>query len=99
MKNDTTFLRMRSSDHIWEAKLSKKAPRSVEFITSCDRQKPFSQNERRRADLQNEASDFLIFGPGLSYSLSKFSYDFTPFFDLERSYLSPWEKIKKGSFL
>ena len=41
----------------------------------------FSQNERRRADLQNIASDFLIFALGL---LSKFTDDFTPFFDFER---------------
>ena len=62
-------------------KSRKKAPRSVEinFFTRCDRQKWFSQNERRRADLQNVASDFLIFAPGLSYDLSKFSDDFIPF--------------------
>ena len=32
--------------------------------------------------LQNVASDFLIFAQGLSYDLSKFSDDFTPFFRL-----------------
>ena len=44
-------------------KCRKRAPRSVEFnfFINCDRQKRFSQNERRRADLQNLASDFLIF--------------------------------------
>ena len=44
----------------------------------------FLQNERRRADLQNVASDFLIFAQGLklSYDLSKFSDDFTPFYRL-----------------
>ena len=59
---------------------------SVEFnfFINCDRQKRFSQNERRRADLQNGASDILIFAQGLSYDLSKFSDDFTPFFDFER---------------
>ena len=35
-----------------------------------DRQKRFSQNERKRADLQKVASDFLIFALGLSYDLS-----------------------------
>ena len=56
MKNDATFVRMRSGDHLGDAKMSKKAPRSVEFnfFNNCDRQKRFSQNERRRADLQNE---------------------------------------------
>ena len=50
--------------------------------------------ERRRADLQNPASDFSIFAPGLSYDLSKCSDDFTPFFDFERPELSPRAKIK-----
>ena len=31
MKNDTTFVRMRSSDHLGDAKMSKKAPCFVEF--------------------------------------------------------------------
>ena len=44
-------------------KCLKLAPRSVDynFFINCNRQKRFSQNERRRADLQNVASDFLIF--------------------------------------
>ena len=81
MKNGTTFVRMRSSDHLGDAKkMSKRASRSTEFnfFINCDRQKRFLQNERRRADIQ-KASDFLIFGLGLSYDLSKFSDDFTPF--------------------
>ena len=42
--------------------MSKKAPHSVEFnfFINCDRQKRFLQNERRRTDLQNSASDFLF---------------------------------------
>ena len=51
-------------------------------IINCEKQKWFSQNERRRADLQNVASEFLIFAWALSYDLSKFSNDFTPFFRL-----------------
>ena len=45
----------------------KRAPRSVEFnfFINCDRHKRFPQNERRRADIQNLASDFLIFAWGL----------------------------------
>ena len=70
MKNDTTFAGMRSSDHLGDAKMSKKAPRFVEFnfLTNCyrSRHKQFSQIERKRADLQQRASDFLIFAPGLS---------------------------------
>ena len=44
-------------------KCQKRAPRSVEFnfFINCDTHKRFSQNERGRADLQNVASDFLIF--------------------------------------
>ena len=63
MKNDATFVRMRSGDHLGDAKMSKRAPRSVEFnfFNNCDRQKRCSQTERRRADLQKFASDFLIF--------------------------------------
>ena len=84
MKSDTTFVRMRSGDHLGDAKMSKWAPRSVEFnfFIICDRHKRFSQNERRRVDLQNDASEFLIFAQGLSYGLSKFSDNFTPFFRL-----------------
>ena len=44
-------------------KCRKRAPRSVEFnfFICSDRRKRFSRNERRRADLQNVASDILIF--------------------------------------
>ena len=65
-------------------KCRKRAPRSVEFnfFINCNRQKRFSQNEKRRADLQNVASNFVIFAKGLSNDLSKFSDDITPFFQL-----------------
>ena len=91
MKIDTTFVRLRSGDHLGDSKMSKKGTRSVEFnfFTTCDRKKRFSQNERRRANLQNVASNFLIFAPGLSYGLSKFSDDFTPCFRL-------WKNITKS---
>ena len=38
MKNDTTFVRMRSDDHLGDAKMSKKDNRSVEFdfFINCD---------------------------------------------------------------
>ena len=91
MKKDTTFVRMRSGDHLGDEKCQKRAPRSVEFnfFINCDRHKRFSQNERRRVDLQNGASDFFIFAQRLSYGLSKFSDDFTPFFRL-------WKTITKS---
>ena len=61
MKNDTTFVRVRSGDHLGDAKMSK-APRFVEFnfFTNCSRRKRFSQNESKRADLQNFASKLLV---------------------------------------
>ena len=65
------------------------APSNLTFFINCDRQKRFLQNERRRAGLQNFASDFLIFACGLSYDLSKFSDDFTLFFRL-------WKTITKA---
>ena len=70
--------------------MSKRAPRFVEFnfFINCDRQKRFSQNERRRADLQKFASDF-FFAKGLSYDLSKLVMILPHFFDFERPYLSP----------
>ena len=63
MKNDTTFVRMHSGDHLNDAKMSKKGTSLVEFnfLNYCDRHKRFSENERRRAYLQIFASDFLIF--------------------------------------
>ena len=84
MKNDTTFLCMSSGDNLGDSKMSKKALRFVKFkfLTNRHRQEQFLQNERRRADLQKLASDFLIFAPGLCYHLSKFSDNFTPFLQL-----------------
>ena len=60
------------------------ASSNLTFFINCDRQKRFLQNERRRADLQNAASDFFICALGLIHDLSKFSDDFTLFFDFER---------------
>ena len=65
MKNNTTFVCMRSGDHIGDAKMSKKGTSLLNFFINCDRQKRFFKNERIRADLQNIASDFLIFAWGL----------------------------------
>ena len=64
MKNDTTFVRMRSGDHLGDAKMSKKghlAPSNLTFLIIAIDRNGFSQSERRRVDLQNLASDFLIF--------------------------------------
>ena len=64
MKNDTTFVHMRSGDHLGDAKMPKKrhlASVEFNFFNNYDRQKRFSQIERRRADLPNVASIFLNF--------------------------------------
>ena len=55
-------------------KCRKRVPRSVEFnfFINCDRQKWFSQNEKKKGRSTKVVSDFLIFAYGLSYDLSKF---------------------------
>ena len=77
-----------------------RAPRSIEFnfYIDCDRHKRFSQNERWRADVQKLASAFLIFACRLSYDISKFSDDFTPFFRLWKTItMSPGKNLKNLS--
>ena len=67
-------------------KCRKRAPRSVEFnfFIICDRHKRFSQNERRRADLQNVASDFLILPRHLVMIFQSLVTILPLFFDFER---------------
>ena len=59
MKNDATLVRMRSGDHLGDAKMSKKAPRSVEFnsFNSCDRQRRF-RRMKEEGQIYKFASDF-----------------------------------------
>ena len=49
-------------------KCRQRAPRSVEFnlFINCDRQKRFSQNERRRANVQIVDSDFVFLSRDLA---------------------------------
>ena len=64
MKNDTTFVRMRSGDHLRDAKNVEKghlAPSNLTFLIIAIDRNGFSQNERGRVDLQNVASDFFNF--------------------------------------
>ena len=62
MKNDTTFVRMRRSDHFGEAKMSKKGTSLRRIYLFYESQETklltFSQNERRRADLQKVPQNF-----------------------------------------
>ena len=84
MKYYITSVRMRSGITLETHKMSKKAPCFVEFkvLTNDHRQKRFSQKERR-ADLQCDASDFLIFALGLSYDISKLPIGLPRYFDHE----------------
>ena len=67
-------------------KCRKRAPCSVEFnfFINCDRHKRFSQTERRRADLQNVASDFLILPRDLVMIFQSLVMILPRFFDFER---------------
>ena len=87
MKNDTTFVRMCSGDHLGDAKMSKKGTslhRILTFFNNCDRQKRFSQTERRRAELQKGASDFLFLPRDLVMIFQSLVTILPPFFDFER---------------
>ena len=67
MKNDNTFVRMRSGDHLGDAKMSKKAPCSVEFnffIIAIDRN---GFGRTKEVGLMYKAlPEFLIFAWGFS---------------------------------
>ena len=64
-------------------KCRKRAPCSVEFnflVIAIDRNS--FRRMKEKGLIYKVASDFLIFAKGLSYDLSKFSDNFTPFFRL-----------------
>ena len=91
MKNDTNFVRVRSGDHLGDAQNVEKgqiASSSLIFFINCDRRKWFSQNERRGL-IYKKLPHIFNFCLELSYDLSKFSDDFTPFFRL-------WKTITKS---
>ena len=71
-------MRMNSSDHRGDVDMSKKCTSlKFNYLTIRNRRKRFSPNERRRADLQKEASKFSIFAWGLRHDLPKlFFFDF-----------------------
>ena len=82
MKSNTTFVRR--GDHLGDAKMSKRAPRSTEFnflLIAIDTN-GFRTMKEEGQIYKTFASDFLIFAKGLSYGLSKFSDVFTWFFRL-----------------
>ena len=67
-------------------KCRKRAPHSIEFIffNNCDRQKRFRRT-KEEGQIYKICLNFFIFAPGLSYGLSKFSDDFTPFLRLSKA--------------
>ena len=91
MKNDITFVRMRNGDHLGDAKMSKMGTslrRNWTFLSIAIDRNGFAE-WKKKGWSTNIASEFLIFAEGLSYGLSKFSDDFTPFFRL-------WKTIPKS---
>ena len=82
MKNDTTFVRMRSGDHLENAKMLKKrhlAPSNLTFLLIVIDTNGFRRMKEEGQIYKILPQIFLIFAQGLSYDLSKFSDDFTPF--------------------
>ena len=97
MKPDITFMRMRSGDHHGDARMSKKAPRPSNLtLERIGIAKTVFAERKKKGRSTNCASDFLIFAPGLSYDLSKFSGDFTTCFRLRKTITKSQAKIKKS---
>ena len=64
MKNDTTFGRMRSGDHLGDAKMSKKGTslrRIILFLLIAIDRNGFRRMKEEGQVYKNRASDFLIF--------------------------------------
>ena len=92
MKNNTTFVCMRSGDHLGDAKMSKRgiSLRQTYLFNELRQTETVFAERKKKGRSTKLASNFLIFVPGLSYGLSKFSDDFTPFFFLI------WKTITKS---
>ena len=90
MKNDTTFVRMRSGDRLGYAKMSKKGTslRFTFFFINCDRN-CFRRMKEKGQIYKMLPQIFFILAKGFSYDHSKFSDDFTAFFWL-------WKTITKS---
>ena len=89
MKIDINFVRMRSGDHLGGANMSKRGTslrQNLTFFINCDRHQRFSQNERRRADLQNVASVFLVLPSDLVMIFQSLVMILPRFFNFERQY-------------
>ena len=79
MKNDTTFVRMRSGGHRGNAKKCQKrylASSNLSFQRITIDKNVFAE-WKKKGRSKKVASKLLIFVPGLRYDLSKFSDEFT----------------------
>ena len=84
MKNHTTFVRMRSGDHLGDTKMSKRGTslhRSYVFRIALDKN-GFCRHKENGQTNKIFASDLLVFAPRLSYDFSKLSDNFIPFVQL-----------------
>ena len=75
MKNDTTFVRMRSGDHLGDAKVEKGhlAPSNLTFLLIAIDTNGFRRMQEE-GQIYKPCLRFLVFALGLSsYGLSKFS--------------------------
>ena len=87
MKNDTTLCAWTVVITLETKNVEKRhlTPSNLTFLTNCDRRKGFSQNKRRRADLQNGTSAFFNFCPqDLLMLFQSLPIILPRFFDFER---------------
>ena len=97
MKSDTTFVPMPVVITL-RRKMSKKAPRFVEFNfkrIAIDR-KDLRRTKEERQIYKSKLHIFFIFAPGLSFDLLKFSDDFTPFLLLWKTITKSLGKTQKS---
>ena len=85
MKNDTIFVRMRSVT-LETQKCRKRhlASTNVTFLRIVIDKNGFRRMKYEGQIYKTVPQVFILFAPGLSYDLSKFSNAFTPFFEFER---------------
>ena len=84
MKNDTTFVRMRSGDHLGDAKMSKRAPRSVEFNCSPTIDRNGFAEWKKKVDLQKLSPIFKFLPRNLVMIFQSLLMILQRFFDFER---------------
>ena len=81
MKNDTLLCALLSSDHLGDAKMSKRhlASSNLTFLQIAIDENGFAEGQ-----IYKEVPQTFNCCLGVSYDLSKFSHDFITLFDFER---------------